>query len=226
MSSTAMNFVTYPIGADDPLALLPRTPIREYAKNEVIYGPGDRAEVLYLVIDGRVKISRIAEPDQEVILEFCHKDDFFGETGFLGDGKYGEQATALEKTSVMSWTIGDLKRLIARTPALGSALLQVTVEKLEHERRRIESFCLDPIHRRLAKTLLDLARRGGHEAPDQMIHLMPTTHEQLARYVGTSREIVTQHLNQFRRENLLHYSRQGLDVNPAALESYLAGMSG
>jgi CRP/FNR family cyclic AMP-dependent transcriptional regulator len=224
MTSTAMNFVTYPTGVEDPLTLLPRTPIRECAKNEVIYGPDDRAEVLYLLIDGRVKVSRMAGSDQEVILEFCHKDDFFGETGFLADGRYGEQATALEKTTLMSWTIGDLKRLIARTPALGSALLQVTVEKLEHERRRIESFCLDPIHRRLAKTLLDLARRGGQVAGEQLIHLMPTTHEQLARYVGTSREIVTQHLNQFRREHLLRYSRQGLDVDPAALGRYLEGV--
>jgi CRP/FNR family transcriptional regulator len=221
--STAMNFITYPAGADDPLALLPRTPVREYAKNEVIYGPGDRAENFYLIIQGRVKLSRLPEPDQEVILDFCHKDDFFGETGFLGDGGYGEQAAALEKTSVMSWSITELRRLMARTPALAPALLRVAVEKLEHERRRIESFCLDPIHRRLAKTLLDLARRGGLPAAGPMIHLMPTTHEQLARYVGTSREIITQHLNQFRRENLLRYSRQGLDVDPAALERYLSG---
>lgn len=221
--STAMNFVTYPIGADDPLALLPRTPIREYAKNEVIYGPDDRAENLYLIIQGRVKLSRAPEPDREVILDFCHKDDFFGEAGFLGDGKYGEQAAALEKTNLMSWGIGELRRMMSRTPALGPALLRVAVEKLEHERRRIEGFCLDPIHRRLAKTLLDLARRGGLPSTDQMIHLMPTTHEQLARYVGTSREIITQHLNQFRRQSLLRYSRQGLDVDPAALERYLVG---
>lgn len=226
MTSTAtMNFAPYSPGADeDPLSLLPRTPLRECARNEVIYGPEDRAEVLYLIIDGRVKISRMAGPDQEVILEFCHKDDFFGETGFLANGKYGEQAMALEKTTLMSWTIGDLRRLIARTPALGSALLQVTVEKLEHERRRIESFCLDPIHRRLAKALLDLAQRGGQAAGDQLVHVMPTTHEQLAHYVGTSREIITQHLNQFRRENLLRYSRQGLDVDPAALGRYLEGV--
>ena len=223
MSSTAMNLVTYPTGADDPLALLPHTPIREYSKSDIIYRRDDRAEVLYLVIEGRVKLSRVAELDREVILDFCHKDDFFGETGFLGDGKYGEQATALEKTSVMFWTIGELRRLMQRTPALGPALVRVAVEKLQHERRRIESFCLDPIHRRLAKTLLDLAKRGGRPAEDQMIHLMPTTHEQLARYVGTSREIVTQHLNQFRREHLLRYSRQGLDVDPAAVERYLAG---
>jgi CRP-like cAMP-binding protein len=218
-----MNFVAYPTVVDDPLTLLPRTPIREYGRNEVIHGPNDRAEVLYLVIQGRVKISHLVEPDKEVILDFCHKDEFFGETGFLSGAGYGTQATALDPTSVMSWSIAELRRLVARTPALGPALVQVAVEKLEQARRRIESFCLDPIQRRLAKTLLDLARRGGQPSADQTIHVPPTTHEQLARYVGTSREIVTQHLNQFRRQSLLRYSRQGIDVDAAALERYLAG---
>lgn len=221
MSSTAMSFFTYPAGAEDPLSLLPRTPVREFARQEVIYGPEDRTETLYLVQDGRVKISRLPGPDQEVVLEFCHQDDFFGETGFLGGSRYGERATALENTSVMSWTVGDLKRLMTRTPALGSALLHITVDKLDRARRRIESFCIDPIHRRLAGALLDLGRRGGQPAADQMVHLMPTTHELLARYVGTSREIITQHLNQFRRDGLLRYSRQGLDLNLPALEKYL-----
>ena len=222
MSSTAMNFVPYSAGADDPLALLPRTPIREYARGEVIYRPEDRAETLFLVIDGRVKISRVASQDLEVILEFCHKDDFFGETGFLTEGRYGEQATAMEKTTVMSWPVAELKRMAGRTPALGPALVRVAVEKLEQARTRLESFCLDPIQRRLAKTLLDLAKRGGQTGGDQLIHIMPTTHEQLAHYVGTSREIVTQHLNQFRRENLVRYSRQGIDIDMAAMERYLA----
>ncbi len=128
----------------------------------------------------------------------------------------------MDKTSVMSWPVAELKRLAARTPALGPALVRVAVEKLEHARRRLESFCLDPIQRRLAKTLLELAKRGGQTGADQMVHVMPTTHEQLAHYVGTSREIVTQHLNQFRRDNLVRYSRQGIDVDTAALERYLA----
>ena len=62
--SSAMNFVPYTTGTEDPLALLPRTPIREYSRNDVIYRPEDRAEVLYLVIQGRVKVSRQAAPEQ------------------------------------------------------------------------------------------------------------------------------------------------------------------
>src|SRR5579884_3485806 len=145
MSSTATNLTTFAVGSEDPLTLLPHTPVRAYKKNEVIYGPEDRVEALYLVVDGRVKVSRLAEGGKEVILDFYHKDDFFGETGFLGPDHHGEQAVALDKTSLMLWTIGELKRLMLRTPALGPALLRVLAQKISDANNRIESFCLDPI---------------------------------------------------------------------------------
>lgn len=222
MSSTATNLTTFTLGAEDPLALLPRTPIREYKKNEVIYDAEDRGEALYLVIDGRVKVSRLTAGGKEVVLDFYHRDDFFGDTGFLGRNHQGERATALDKTSLMLWTIVELKRLMMRTPALGPALLRVLAQKLADANLRIESFALEPINRRLAGALLHLAERFGQRAEDQWVHLLPITHEQLARYVGTSREIVTQYMNQFRRERLLRYSRRGVDLDATALKNYRA----
>jgi CRP-like cAMP-binding protein len=223
MSSTATNLTTFSLGAEDPLALLPRTPIREYKKNEVIYDAEERGEALYLVIEGRVKVSRLTEGGKEVILDFYHRDDFFGDTGFLSRNHQGERATALDKTSLMLWTIVELKRLMMRTPTLGPALLRVLAQKLADANLRIETFALDTINRRLAGALLHLAERFGQPAENQSVHLLPITHEQLARYVGTSREIVTQYMNQFRRERLLRYSRRGVDLDAAALQKYLAG---
>ncbi len=220
MSSTATNITTFSPGPEDPLALLPRTPVREYKKNDSIYDVEDRGDALYLVIDGRVKVSRLSPGGKEVVLDFYQRDDFFGETGFLGPDHQGERATALEKTSVMLWTIAELRRLMLRSPALGPALLRVLAQKLSDANRRVESLSLDPINRRLAKLLLDLGRRFGQPAEEQSIHLPPITHEQLARYVGTSREIVTQYMNQFRRDNLVKYSRRGLDLDVAVLKKY------
>ena len=218
MSAMATNVTTFSVNTDDPLSLLPRTSVRTYNKDEVIYRTGDRGEALYLVIEGRVKVSRVAKNGREVILEFCEKDDLFGEAGFSGS-RGAEQATALDRTSLMMWPLPELERLMMRTPALGPALLRVVGKKIEAAYRRVESLNLDPINRRLAKAMLRLAGHRGQGT----VHIAPTTHEQLAHYVGTSREIVTQYMNQFRRENLLQYSRQGIEVDVAAIEKYLAG---
>src|SRR5690242_5022507 len=222
MSSTATNLTTFAVGPEDPLTLLPHTPVRAYKKNDVIYSPEDRVEALYLVVDGRVKISHLADGGKEVVLDFYHKDDFFGETGFLGTNHQGERAVALDATSVMLWSIPELKRLMQRNPAVGPALLRIVAEKLSEANMRIESFCIDAINRRLAKALLHLGDRFGQPGEGQYTHLLPVTHEQLARYVGTSREIVTQYMNQFRSKGLLKYSRRGVDLDVAAIRNYLA----
>ena len=219
--SSMPNVTTFSVGPEDPLSLLPRTTIQQYKKNDVIYAAEDRGESLYLIIDGRVKVSRLAEGGREVILGFYHKDEFFGESRFLGADRPGEQATAVDPTSVMVWTTAELRRLMQRTPALGPALLRVVAQKLSEAHSRIEGFCLDPIPRRLARGLLNYAERLGQPAPDQWLHLPPITHEQLARYIGTSREIITQYMNRFRREHLLKYSRRGVEVDPAAMNKYL-----
>jgi CRP-like cAMP-binding protein len=210
---------------EDPLALLPRTPLRRYGKNQVIYGPQERVEALYLIVDGRVKISRPRD-DWEVALAFLQKDDFLGDAVFLGLDRQGEQATALAETSLMAWPIGELKRLLLRTPALGPAFLRYQAQKLSEANARIESLCLDPLKRRLVAALLYMGQRVGQPGDDRFVHILPVTHEQLSSYLGTSRELVTQYMNLLRREGLLRYSRRGLDLNLPALQGYLQREAG
>jgi hypothetical protein len=56
---------------------------------------------------------------------------------------------------------------------------------------------------------------------DGTVSMPPFTHELLAQYVGTSREIVTHYMSQFRREGLLRYSRAAIAIHRAALIVWL-----
>jgi CRP/FNR family transcriptional regulator, cyclic AMP receptor protein len=51
--------------------------------------------------------------------------------------------------------------------------------------------------------------------------MMPLTHELLSQYVGTSREIVTHYMNQFRRQGYLRYSRRGMSLYRDAMRNWL-----
>jgi CRP-like cAMP-binding protein len=73
------------------------------------------------------------------------------------------------------------------------------------------------------KVLLMLGQRFGERTDGSSIHILPVTHELLAKYVGTSREIITQHMSQMRRDGLLVYSRSGMDFDPDQLRRTLSG---
>ena len=62
---------------------------------------------------------------------------------------------------------------------------------------------------------------AGSRCASGGVQMIPFTHELLSQYVGTSREIVTQYMNQFRRQGYLRYSRRGILLDRDALNGWL-----
>ena len=121
----------------------------------------------------------------------------------------------------MEWTASDLYEITQRSPALGPSLLGVMARKLRDTEDRVESLATDQIPQRLVKAILRLADSFGEPIEARKMRLKPVTHELLARHVGTSREIITQHMSQLRRNGLLTYDRSGMEFDPHHLRQVL-----
>ena len=195
---------------EDVLAHLPISTTTEYSKGQMIYGPDKFSKSIYLVVAGTVGISQIAEDGSEVLLEIVPPAELFGESAFLGVPRRSEQATAIEKAMLMAWSVSDMEDLVTKRPRLAVALLQILAQRNAELTRRIESFSIDTIERRLARALLRFSERLGAPEEDGSVRMMPFTHEMLSQYIGTSREIVTQYMTRFRRQGYVSYSRHGI----------------
>ena len=206
---------------EDPLAHLPCSSILEYRRGQMIYDQQQPSTAIYLVIDGKVKVSRLADDGHQVVVDIYQPDEFFGESAFLNLPNRPEQATALESTKLMTWTASEIEDIITKRPRLAVALLQILVQRTIDFTHRIESFSVDNIARRLARSLIRFSERLGVAEEDGAVRMAPFTHELLSQYVGTSREIVTHYMNQFRRQGYLRYSRKGIILNRAAFENWL-----
>ena len=206
---------------EDPLAHLPCSSILEYKKGQLIYSQDQPSTSLYLVIDGKVKVCRMADDGRQVVVDIYQTDEFFGESAFLGTPTRDEQALSMENTKVMTWTASEIEEIVMKRPRLAVALLQILVQRSLDFGHRIESFSVDNIARRLARTLIRFSERLGESSEDGAIQMMPFTHELLSQYVGTSREIVTHYMNQFRRQGYLRYSRKGILLYRDAMKDWL-----
>lgn len=204
------------------MAYLPCSVMREYQKGQIIYSCHEPSTGIYLVIAGKVKVNRVAEDGRRVVVDIYQTDEFFGESAFLNSGICDEEAMALENTEVMTWTTSAIEDLVGQRPRLAVALLRILVGHAIELSERIESFSVDNTARRLARTLIRFSERLGKRMEDGSMQMMPLTHELLSQYVGTSREIVTQYMNQFRRQQCVHYSRkEGILVYRDALKEWL-----
>ena len=206
---------------EDPLAHLPCSSILEYKKGQLIYSQDQPSTSLYLVIDGKVKVCRMTDDGRSVVVDIYQTDEFFGESAFLGTPTRDEQALSMENTKVMTWTASEIEEIVMKRPRLAVALLQILVQRSLDFGHRIESFSVDNIARRLARTLIRFSERLGESTEDGSVQMMPFTHELLSQYVGTSREIVTHYMNQFRRQGYLRYSRKGIILYRDAFRDWL-----
>ncbi len=206
---------------EDALAYLPCSSIAAYRKGALIYDHHHAPGAIFLIIDGKVKISRVADTGHQVIIDIYLPDEFFGESAFLGLPQRAEQAVALENTKVMTWPVSDVAELIMKQPRLGVALVQIAVQRNIDSVHRIESFTGDNIARRLARTLIRFSERLGEPEEDGVVRMLPFTHELLGQYVGTSREIVTHWMARFRREGYIRYSRKAIVLYRQRLQEWM-----
>ena len=206
---------------EDPLAYLPCSRVLQYYDGQLIYGVGHPPSQLSLIIEGKVKVSRVSENGRQLVVDIYRKDEFFAECVFLGGRAPAEQALALEDTKLMTWPMKTVEEIMARQSKLGIALLQLLAQRSLDLNARLESFSVDNIARRLASNLIRFADRLGQVGTDGSVQMMPFTHELLSQVVGTSREIVTHYMNRFRRQGYVKYSRREIVVYRDALRDWL-----
>ena len=221
MAATSPTVFAPQKALEDPLAHLPCSSIVEYKKGQIIYNQNQPSTSIFLIVEGKIKVSRLADDGHQVIVDIYQADELFGESALLNLPHRCEESTALENTRLMAWTTAEIEDIIMKRPRLSMALLQILVQRTIDFTHRIESFSVDNVARRLARSLIRFSERLGTVEEDGSVRMTPFTHELLSQYVGTSREIVTQYMNQFRRQGYLKYSHKGIVLYREAFRDWL-----
>lgn len=205
---------------EDPLTYLPRKRMREYSKGQTIYAASEPSPGLCLLVGGLVKISRPFDHGSATA-HFITKEHLFGYVGLVAASSADETAVALRPSMVMSWPRYEIESLIESQPQLGLALIQHTGRQCLVWQDRLESHATNKTSARVMIAFLQLCSTLGEIQVDGSTSLPGLTHQTLADYVGTSREIVTFEMNRLRRLGMLVYSRHAISVHVQALRESL-----
>ena len=206
---------------EDPLTYLPRKPVQEFTRRQVIYDAQQPTGSLYLVILGRVTIRLNSDDGYQTIARIVCPEGIFGEGALIGSRAQEESAVALDDVTLMCWTRDEIEAHIDREPRLGLALAQYMVRQCLELQERIEGLAVHKTPERIMLALAQLAGTMGTPMPDNATRIPAVTHHTLAEYVGTSREIVTFQLNRLRRKGCLRYTRKYIDVYVPAIDAEL-----
>jgi len=200
------------------LDLLPKRSAVEFSRGSVIYSPLRPSHHLYMVLAGRVKVSSTPQED-ETVCRLVFRGGLFGEPGLIHCSVRDDSAVALDAVSVASWSSEEVEKQIDVNPRLGVVLCQQIVQQCLELSDRMRNLVAFKTPERIMNALAQLARTTGHPAPDGFTRIEALTHQTLAEFVGTSREVVTFQLNRLRSLGYIRYSRQFIDVAVGGLEA-------
>ncbi|HTR69192.1 MAG TPA: Crp/Fnr family transcriptional regulator [Mycobacteriales bacterium] len=170
---------------------------RTLARGHVVFREGDTGDRLFVVLEGKVKISRAASDGRENLLAVLGATEMFGELSLFDPGARTATVTTVTESVLASLDHDDLRPLLIERPGVAVHLLQALALRLRRTNEAMADLVFTDVPGRVAKALLDLAERFGVPEGDGTRVRHDLTQEELAQLVGASRETVNKALSEF-----------------------------
>ena len=169
----------------------------EARKGEVIFNEGEPGDSLYIVVSGKIKLSRRAPDGRENVLAVMGPSDQFGELSVFDPGPRTATATAVTDVRLARMPQTVLRPWIEAHPEVGERLLHVLARRLRRTNDSVADLIFTDVPGRVAKALLQMADRFGSRESEGLRVKHDLTQEELAQLVGASRETVNKALADF-----------------------------
>ena len=194
-----------------------RRPVR-FARGAQVFAQGSPATSVFFIQSGGVKLSVVSAAGKEAVVAILGPGDFAGEGCLAGQPLRMGSATAVVPTSVLRIQKAEMLRTLHEQPTFSDRF----IEHMLARNIRIEEDLVDQLfnssEKRLARTLLLLARYGKDDVPSRALPRL--SQETLAEMVGTTRSRVNFFMNKFRKLGFIEYNG-GLKINPSLLSIVL-----
>ena len=179
---------------------------------QVLFREGDESNAVYAVISGRINISISTPVGRDVLLGIKVSGQVFGELSALDRLKRSATATATE-TTILAHLQGNMfLDEVARTPMLASLVIRELSAQLRRANARIATRDTDNTTVRVGHLLVELAEKFRRHASGPGPITLPITQDELAAWVGSTREATARSLATYRRDGLIETGRQKIAI--------------
>ncbi|MGA9183891.1 MAG: Crp/Fnr family transcriptional regulator [Candidatus Acidiferrales bacterium] len=192
--------------------------VAQFRKKEIVFSQGEPGKHVLYLQKGAVRLSVVNENGKEAVVAVLGRDDFFGEGCLAGQQFRMATATAITAVTALIIEKKEMVRLLHADHAFSDRFISYMVSR----NIRIEEDLVDQLfnsgEKRLARTLLLLARYGKEDKPQRV--LPKISQEMLAEMIGTTRSRVNFFMNKFRKLGFIKYNG-GLQINTSLLSVVL-----
>jgi CRP/FNR family cyclic AMP-dependent transcriptional regulator len=185
------------LSEEDSRALRAMVLVVKLNRGERLFAEGDKGDQLYIIISGKIKLTKAAPDGRENLLSVHGPGEMFGELSLFDPVPRTASATAVTDAELAALAHDDVRTWLSSRPEVAMHLLQALAQRLRRINEVKADLVFTDVPGRVAKALLDLAERFGVQNSDGIQVNHDLTQEELAQLVGASRETVNKALADF-----------------------------
>lgn len=188
-----------------------RCRVKKFEKVKMLFFKGDKANSFFIVLKGEIKIIRTSDSGREKILKQMKKGDFFGEMGIIEENKRSATAVVNEDSTLIIIDKDNFLYLLKKYPEIALNMITDLSKRLRKADKDIENLAFFNVEMQLRNFLKE--RGIKLKGNDKYIIDENFTHQELANYLGTSRETVTRVFKKLEEKEIVSYKEDKIILN-------------
>jgi CRP-like cAMP-binding protein len=187
-------------------------------KGETAFVQAQPAEDFFLLLHGRLRVTRLNQHGQQIVVRFIGPGDMFGVAMALRVETYPGTATAVVDSVALAWPNSAWAGLVSRHPALALNTMGMIGGLLRDSHARVMEISTQHVEKRVAQAVLRLLHQAGRKLDEGVLIDFPITRQDLAEMTGTTLHTVSRTLSAWEERGLIEAGRQRIVVRePHAL---------
>ena len=197
--------------------------VKSYRRGDVIFFEDDPGDALHVVLEGIVRIYRLADDGREKTLAYLNEGEFFGEMAILDGGARSAVAQAIDATRTLALYRKDFTALLADHPHISLEIIKVLSRRLRQTNAQLMDVVFRDARGRVLSALYELGQKHGTKSNGGTRINLNLTHQEIANLAGTARETTSRVLAELQDEGLVQVvGRRLLVVDMEKLRTLLA----
>jgi CRP/FNR family transcriptional regulator len=181
-------------------------------RGEFVYLPGDKAQSVYFLKKGRIKLSVLSGSGKEIAIDIIQSGEMFGEFALIDELERSNMTQALDDVTILVFEKRDFVGLIKSQSNLALNYIRMVGDRRRRMEKKLSDLTSKEVPARVCELLHELsayampAADGGHQS------LIPLTHQDVASLIGASRQTTTSILNDLMRRGFIELGRGWLRI--------------
>jgi CRP/FNR family cyclic AMP-dependent transcriptional regulator len=174
---------------------------RRFPKHATVVEEGLEGDYMYVIREGRVKVTKASEDGREKIMNFLDRGQFFGDMALLTGGVRSATVKTLEATRLLALSRRDFIEILRQSSDLALAVIEELSRRLKETNEQASSLSFQGVTDRVRSLFERIAVHDPASLDNRLTP--PLTHQQIADMIGTSRETVTRAIKELKQDGWL-----------------------